>query len=341
MFQTFQTYFSRYRAGRHVGNVLYFMAWYHAEKQQQYERAAILYEQCTKTPGDYRATALYHLAHLYHRLSTTAAADGRKDDATAYLTKAAEAFLSLIRKAPGQLTDPQEYRWTGDTFLKLRRHAESIEAYEALLALGTKPDTSRDERMRRFIREGGSPNIIYWLGKLHLESKTPDPEAAIAYFTFFDTNLKDHEYFIWAKLGLAEALKAAGRHDDASLCYQRVESLAPHVLKDPDVRDGLVLRCQLQLGRMFYEDKKDDHALKYLLRVGMLAEGAEGGEALYMAAHAAHRSRDPESTLGIAQRLVREQPDSTWGKRLLAELPDLGLRLSDDGKTLELIAKAQ
>ncbi|MFP4057208.1 MAG: tetratricopeptide repeat protein [Candidatus Brocadiia bacterium] len=336
MYRTFQAYFERHRRGPHRGDVLYFLAWYHSEQKQQYERAASFYELCAQLPGDYQLPARYLLAHTYARLGKARRAEKKEKEADAYFVKAAETFLHLIREAPQHLSGPEEYRWTGDVFLEARRYKEAAEAYEALLGLYAPADKPLEERLGAFLAKDGDPAIIYWLGKLHLEAEPPDYEQAAAYFAYFDGHLKDHEYFIWAKFGLAEALRGGGKHDQAWSHYQRVESLAPHVFKDDfEVRDDLILRCQFQLGRMAYDDKNYEHARKYLLRVGYLAAGEVAAEALYKAAHAARQLGDGEAAVAIWQRLRRVHPDSPWTKKLLGKLDDLGLQLAADGQTLE------
>ncbi|HUT37239.1 MAG TPA: tetratricopeptide repeat protein [Planctomycetota bacterium] len=321
MFATFSTYFDRYRAGGHKGDVLYFLAWYHSEIKQQYEAAVPLYELCGNIPGGYQKRALRLLAHTYVKLGKARLAAKQQPEANEQFLKAAETFLGLIRNSPDVLADAPEYLWTAEVFREQRRAAEAIEAFEALL--------------KRFPDEG-RPYVIYWLGELALNLPKPDHERAKRYFKDFVDRFPDHELRIWAKFGLAETLKGMGDSDGAWPYYQQVEELAPNAIGDAATRDGLMLKCQLQMGRMAFDKKNWEFAQKCLLRVAMLlATGEEAAEARYKAGIATFHLGDADATMAIWSRLVQLFPKSPWTEQLLKELDQYKLRLAPDGKGLE------
>ncbi len=322
MFATFTTYFDRYRAGVHKGDVLYFLAWYNSEIKKAYEVAVPLYELCGNIPGKYQKPALRLLAHSYVSLGRARLADKQQEEAKGLFLKAAETFLGLIRNSPDVLADATEYLWTAEVFREQRRHAEAIEAFEALL--------------KRFPDEG-KPYVIYWLGELALNLPKPDHERAKKYFKdFVDRFPPHHELFLWAKFGLAETLKGMGDSDGAWPYYQQVEELAPNAIGNPDVRDRLILKCMLQMGRMAFDKKNWEFAQKYLLRVAMLVPaGDEAAEARYKAGVATFHLGDPDAAIAIWNVLAQKFPDSPWRAQLLKELEQYKLRLAPDGKSLE------
>ncbi|MFC1806653.1 tetratricopeptide repeat protein, partial [Planctomycetota bacterium] len=214
---------------------------------------------------------------------------------------------------------------TAEVFREQGKFAESIRAYEALI--------------KRYPKEA-SANVVYWLGQLSLEVEPPDTKRGETYFRRFTDQFKDHPYFIWAAFGLAEALNGGKKNDDAWEWYQKVEKLAPHVIADAGRRDALVLKCQLQMGRMAYDSKRWEFARRYLLRIGYLAGGDQAAEALYKAGVATWQLKDTHAAVAVWQRLLRIHPESTWTKTMLQELAKFGVRLKDDGKTLEPTAGA-
>ena len=323
MFQTFQRYFKDFKEGSHKGDVLYFLAWYYGEHKKQYEAAIPLYELCGNMPGRYALRARVLLAHTYHRLGKQRLAEKKQDEANALFGKAAEAFLALIREHPELLSGPNEYLWTAATFRELGRKAEAIAAYEALI--------------KRFPKQA-TPEVIYTLGDLYLNPPEPNYARAEACFRDFLERFPDHKYVIWAKFGLAETLKGSGKTKEAWELYQQVEQLAPHVLDNPSVRDGLVLRAQLQMGRMAFEDKNWEFARRYLLRIGYLAGGQEGAEALYKAGVASLQLKMRKPAATVWARLLRLYPKSSWAARLRKEAPQLGFRIAPDGKSIEPLA---
>jgi len=320
MYATFKRYFDAFKDGPHKGDVHYFLAWYYAERKKQYEAAIPLYELCANMPGKYQKRALHLLAYAYARVGKARLAAKQQKEADELFGKAAATFLQLIRNAPDQLASANEYLWAGANFRQLGRNAEAIETYEALI--------------KRYPNEA-SATVTHSLGDLCLNLEKPDYPKAEAYFRDFLKRFPTHKYVIWAKLGLAETLKGAHQHPKAWEFYQQVEQLAPHVIDNAPVRDGLVLKCRLQMGRMAFEDKNWEFARKYLLPVGMLGAGDEGAEALYKAGLATRRLQDAEAAPAIWQRLVRNHPDSPWTKLLIGELGEHGLRLAADGKTIE------
>lgn len=320
MFATFSTYFDRYRAGVHKGDVLYFLAWYHSEIKQQCEAAVPLYELCGNIPGAYQKRALRLLAHTFVKLGKARFAAKQPKEGSEQFLKAAETFLQLMRKDPETLSDASEYLWTAEVFREQRRPAEAVEAFEALL--------------KRFPAEA-SPYVIYWLGELSLNLPKPDYERAKKYFTDFVAKFPNHELLIWAKFGLAETLKGAGDTDGAWPLYQQVEQLAPNAVGDPTTRDGLMLRCQLQMGRMAFDKKNWEFAQKYLLRVAMLATGEEAAEARYKAGLATLQLGDTDAAMAIWNRLIQLFAKSPWTEQLLKELEQHKLRMAPDGKSLE------
>ncbi len=338
MFATFTTYFDRYRDGAYKGDVLYFLAWYYGEVKQQYDAAVPFYELCANIPGTYQKRALRHLAHAYFKLhkarlaaasaeADKGAADKLRKEATALALKAAEAFLQLIRNSPDVLADATEYLWPAELFREQLRPAEAIEAFEALI--------------KRFPNEA-KPYVIYWLGELALKQPKPDYERARAYFKAFVDKFPNDELLIWAKYGLAETLKGMGNNEDAWQYYQQVEQLAPNALGNATIRDDLILKCQLQMGRMAFDKKDWEFARKYLLRVGMLATSAdaaaEAAEARYKAGVATFHLGELDPAIAIWNRLLELFPKSPWAEQLLRK--DLGefkdkVRLASDGKSLE------
>ena len=262
------------------------------------------------------------LAHTYHRLGKKRLAENKQAEANELFGKAAETFLTLIRNNPEVLSGPNEYLWTAATFRELGRKGDAIAAYEALIA--------------RFPKQA-TPEVIYTLGDLYLNLPKPNYARAEAYFRDFLKRFPDHKYLIWAKFGLAETLKASGKDKEAWELYQQVERLAPHVLDNPTVRDGLVLRAQLQMGRMAFEDKNWEFARRYLLRIGYLAGGQEGAEALYKAGVASLKLKMRTAAATVWGRLLRLYPKSEWADRLRKEVAHFGFRVADDGKSLEPI----
>jgi len=320
MFATFNIYFERFRNGRHKGDVLYFLAWYYGEVKHQYEAAVPLYELCANIPGTYQKRARHLLAHTYAKLGKARLAVKKQKEATEYFGKAADAFLLLIRKNPEMLTDATEYLWTAEIFREQRRPAEAIEAFEALV--------------KRFPNEA-KPYVIYWLGELALNLPKPDYARAKKYFTLFTKKFPNHELTLWAKFGLAETLYGQGDHDGAWQFYQQVEQLAPNALGNPATRDALILKCQLQMGRMAFEKKNWEFAQKYLLRVAMLAAGEEAAEARYKSGVANFHLGDPGAAMALWNRLLKLYPKSPWRQRLVKELAQYKMRLAPDGKSLE------
>ena len=320
MFATFTTYFERFRDGAHKGDVLYFLAWYYGEVKKQYEAAVPLYELCANIPGDYQKRALRLLAHTYVKLGKARLAAKLQKEAEEYTGKAADAFLQLIRNGPEVLADATEYLWTAEVFREQKRGAEAIEAFEALV--------------KRFPDEG-KPYVIYWLGELSLKLPKPDYERAKRYFKAFIDKFAAHDLLLWAKFGMAETLKGMGDNDGAWPFYQQVEQLAPQALDNVVTRDGLILRCQLQMGRMAFDKKDWEFAQKYMLRVAMLATGEEAAEARYKAGVATFHLKQLDSLIPIWSRLVERYPESEWTKRLKGELDQYGLRLTPDGKAVE------
>ena len=320
MYKTFKDYFDRFRDGPHKGDVHYFLAWYCADQKQEYEAAIPLYELCANLPGVYQKRALRQLAHTYNKLGKARLAAKDQKGADECFAKAAETFLQAIRKAPEALAGPDEYLWTAEVFRELRRNSEAIETYESLI--------------QRYPAEA-KPTAIYWLGELALSLEKPDAERARKYFNQFLDKFPNHEYVIWAKFGLAETLKGAADHQGAWQWYSQVEQLAPHVLDNATTRDALILKCQLQMGRMAFDDKNWEFARKYLLRVGYLASGEIAAEALHKAGSAAVRLNDPDSAIAIFQRLLRLYPKSPWAERFLKEADQLGLQLAADGKAIQ------
>lgn len=324
MFATFNTYFERFRDGVHKGDVLYFLAWYYGEVKQQYDAAVPLYELCANIPGAYQKRALRLLAHSYAKLGKLRLAAKEQKEANELFAKAADAFLQLIRNNPDLLTDATEYLWTAEVFREQRRPSEAIETFEALV--------------KRFPDEA-KPYVIYWLGELALNLPKPDHERAKNYFKAFVEKFPNHELLIWAKFGLAETLRAVGDNDGAWQYYQQVEQLAPNAVGDAAVRDALILKCQLQMGRMAFDKKDWEFAQRYLLRVAMLATGpdaaAEAAEARYKAGVASFQLQQPDSAVAVWTRLLERHPKSEWTERLVKELDGFGLRVTADGKALE------
>lgn len=320
MFATFSTYFDRYRAGVHKGDVLYFLAWYHSEVKGQFEAAVPLYELCGNIPGAYQKRALRLLAHTHVKLGKARFVAKQPKEGNEHFLKAAETFLGLIREAPDVLADAPEYLWTAEVFREQRRPAEAVEAFEALV--------------KRFPDEA-KPYVIYWLGELSLNFPQPDHARAKKYFEDFVEKFPNHELLIWAKFGLAETHKALGGDDAAWPLYQQVEQLAPNAIGDPATRDGLMLRCQLQMGRMAFEKKNWEFAQKYLLRVAMLATGEEAAEARHKAGVATFHLGDQGAAIAIWNRLLALFPKSPWTEQLLKELDQYQLRPAPDGKSLE------
>ena len=219
------------------------------------------------------------------------------------------------------LADAQEYLWTAEVFREGRRAAEAVEAFEALV--------------KRFPAEATS-YVIYWLGELSFNLPKPDFERSKKYFKdFIDKFPPHHELYIWAKFGLAETLKAVGDNDGAWQYYQQVEELAPNAIGNPTTRDGLMLKCQLQMGRMAFDQKNWEFAQKYLLRIAMLAGGEEAAEARYRAGIAAFHLGDVDAAIATWNGLLKAFPDSPWRALLVKELDQYKLRLSPDGKSLE------
>jgi TolA-binding protein len=321
MFATFKEYFERFKDGAHKGDVHYFLAWYYSEQKQQFEAALDLYKLGADMPGLYQKLCRYQLARTSYRLAMLHLAEKRKKEADELFLKAAETFLYLMRASPEELAGPNDYVWTAELFREAGHKAEAIEAFEAL--------------HKRYPNEA-KPTTIYWIGRLALDLEKPDYDKAKRQFKEFIERFRNHEYVIWAKYGLAEALKGAGDHAGAWEWYQQVELLAPHVIENAQVRDDLVLKCQLQMGRMAFEDKNWEFALKYLLRPGLLwTEEDPAAEALYKAGVAAHQLKNLEAAFGSWQRLIRIFPKSPWTQRLLKELDQYALRLAPDGKALE------
>jgi tetratricopeptide (TPR) repeat protein len=114
-----------------------------------------------------------------------------------------------------------------------------------------------------------------------------------------------------------------------------VEQLAPNAIGNPEVRDGLILKCMLQMGRMAFDKKNWEFAQKYMLRVAMLATGDDAAEARYKAGVAAFQLGDLEAAIAIWNRLIQLFPKSPWTERLLKELDQYKLRPAPDGKSLE------
>jgi len=320
MAATFDLYFNRFPKGEHKGDVLYFLAWYYGEVKKNYERAVPLYELCGGIPGAYQKRARRLLAHTYVKLGKARLAAKQQKEADELFAKAANAFLLLIREAPDVLVDAPEYLWTAEVFREQRKPAEAIEAFEALL--------------KRFPAET-TPYIIYWLGELASNLPKPDYERAKRYFKDFVDKFPTHELLVWAKFGLAEALKASGDSDGAWQYYPQVEQLAPNAIGNPEVRDGLILKCMLQMGRMASDKKNWEFAQKYMLRVAMLAAGEDAAEARYWAGVAAFHLGDLDAAVAVWNRLIQLFPKSPWTERLLKELDQYKLRLARDGKSLE------
>lgn len=346
MYATFQAYFKQHPRGKHKGDILYFLAWYHAEHKRQYEAAAPLYELCSKVPGHYQRHAHYLLAHTYSRIGRArlaekkqAEADARvaqkeqkeailrlakekQKEADACLAQAADIFLALMRATPEKLTGPNEYLWTAEVCQKADRKADAIEAYERLLT--------------RYPKQA-SALIVYRLGELARTSQKPDYARAERYFVRFLKDFPAHEYVIWATLGLAETLKAhpaSPNHAKAADHYKTVMALAETKLKDDARGTSLTFRCQLQLGRMAFEAKDYETASHHLRPVGYLAIGDEAAEALHKAGHALHHLKEVDAAIAIWQRLLRLHAKSPWAQRLPKELPALGLAVEPDGKTI-------
>ena len=323
MYKTFKAYFERYRGGAHKSNVLYFLAWYHGEHEKQYEAAVPFYELCAAIPGRYQLQARYLLAHAHSHIGQGRLAAGKTAEADEHFAKGAESFLLLMRTAPDRLAGADEYLWTAETFRKVGRKAEAIEAYERLL--------------KRHPKQAG-PLTYYWLGEMSRTLEPPKHEQAVRYLkTFHDANPR-HEYILWAKLGLAESLKALGgakNHELARPYYKQFIELAPRKIKDTERSREYVFLCKLQMGRMAFDDKRYQEAIDYLRRLGYLALGDEAAEALYKAGLSALRLKDPDAAVGIWGRLLRNHPASPWAARLKKELPELGFRLALAGKAVE------
>ncbi len=320
MYATFRSYFETYPEGRHKGDVLYFLAWYHSERKQQHEIAAQLFELAANIPGLYQVRARYQLAHTHNRIAKLRLQARKKDEAATHFATAAGIFLDLMGKHPDQLAGPKEYVWTAEVFREQGKPAQAIAAYEALIA--------------RYPKEASAP-VVYWLGQLALGLEEPDHPRAERYFRRFTDEFKQHPYYIWAALGLAEALKGAGKTDEAWEWYQKVEKLAAHVITDAARRDSLVLKCQLQLGRMAFDARRWEFARRYFLRVGYLATDDEAAEALYRAGTATFHLKDPDAAIAIWQRLLRVHPKSPWTATLVKGLAQFRMRLADDAKTIE------
>jgi len=318
MYKTFKTYFDRKYKGR-TGEVLYFMADYHT-RRGQHEAAVPLYELCANMPGPYQRRALYLLAHACNRVGKARLEAKKKEEADKLFGKSAETFLKVIRSAPKELAGPTEYLWTAEIFREQRRCAEAIAAYEALIG--------------RYPKEA-SATVIYWLGELSRNVEPPDYQRAEKYYRLFLKRFQEDESVISAYFGLAETLKGAGKHKEAWTLYQRVEQLAQHKIKDPEARSSRILLCQLQMGRMAFDDKDYKYARDYLLRVGYLAAGDEAAEALYKAGRAAYELKEIDRAVSIWQRLLRHHRKSKWAEPLIKELARRGLRLAPDGKTIE------
>jgi len=324
MYQTFKTYLGQYPKGAHGGDVHYFLAWYHGELKHQYEAAALLYELCANMPGSYAPRARYILAHTYKRLGDARLAAKSATEADGFYGKAAECFLQLIRTAPKELAGPAEYLWAAEVFRRLLRKADAIETYEALI--------------KTYLAEAKAA-VIYQLGELALTSPTPDHARAERYFRLFLEKFPTNEFVLWAEFNLAETLKGAKKgtqgHGEAWTLYQKVEKLAAQKIENPTTRDGLILRCKLQIGRMAYDDKNYEYARDHLLRVGYLAAGEEAAEALYKAGRATLYLKDTDAAIGVWRRLLRDYPKTDWAKQLVKEAPELGLQVSSDGKSVE------
>ena len=323
MYRTFTTYYERYPNGAHKGDVLYFLAWYHSEEKQEFERAVALFELCAGIPGRYKVRARYLLAHAHNRLGKKLLEAKQTKDANEHFVQAATIFLDLMKAAPKELAGAPEYVWTAQVFREQRRFAQAIAAYEALIA--------------RYPKEA-SPTVVYWLGQLSITLKKPDYARAAKYFARFVEAFKNDPYYIWAAYGLAEALKGLKKDNDAWDWYQKVEQLAPHVIRTPQKRDRLVLRCLLQMGRMAFDSKRHEYARDHLLRVGYLATGDEAAEALYKAGKAIHALKDPAAAIAPWQRLLRHYRKTTWADQLVKELPTLNFRLDKDGITIHQVA---
>jgi TolA-binding protein len=322
MEETFTTYFEQHPGGKHKHDVLYFLAWYHDEQKKQYAPAARLYTLCAETAGPYQTQARVRLAHAYNRMGQQRLKAGEEKQADQNFLRAAEVFLGLMREAPKALERPNEYLWTAEVFRKASRKAEAVEAYERLI--GRFPDQA-------------SPVVLYWLGELSREMEPPDYARAEKYLSRFLQEHPKHEYVLWATLGLAEALRQNPKsesHDKAAGYYRKVMELAPLKLQNPETRESLVLRCQLQLGRIAFQKKQWEEAAENLRRVGYLATGEEAAEALYLAGRAVHQQEDTGSAIAIWQRLLRHHGESSWAKRLAKSLPELGLRVEADGTTI-------
>ena len=325
MYKTFTAYYKLYPNGTHKGDVLYFLAWYHSEQKQEYERAVALFELCAGIPGRHQVRARYLLAHAHNRLGKKLLEAKHKKEADEQFAQAAAIFLDLMRSAPKELAGPAEYVWTAQIFREQRRFPQAIQAYEALIA--------------RYPKEA-SPTVVYWLGQLAITLEPPDHARAEKYFRRFVESFKDHPYYIWAAFGLAEALKGLKKDKEAWDWYQKVEQLAPHVIRTPQKRDRLVLRCILQMGRMAFDSKRHEYARDYLLRVGYLAGGDEAAEALYKAGKAVFALKDTKAAVAPWQRLLRHYRKTTWAEQLIKELPTLGLRLAPDGAAIEHVPAA-
>lgn len=320
MYQSFKAYFDRHPQGQHKGNALYFLAWYHSERKRQYDIAAQLFELAGGIPGPNQVRARYQLAHTHNRIAKQLIERKHRKEADGHFAQAAGIFLELMAKHPDQLAGAPEYVWTAQVFREQGQLAKAVQAYEALI--------------KRYPKEA-TETVVYWLGQLSLQRDPPDLKRAETYFRRFVGSHKDHAYYIWSAYGLAEALKGLDKDTEAWEWYQKVEKLAAHVIADATKRDALVLRCRLQMGRMAFEAKQWEHARDYLLRVGYLASGDVAGEALYKAGIALLQLKDAEAAIAVFNRLVRLFPKSEEAKRLLKELAALGLRLGDDGKTIE------
>ena len=328
MYQTYRIYVERYPKGAHLGDVQYFLAWYLAAQKKQYEAAAVLYDLAANLPGNFALRARYNLAHTYRMIAEAQVAAKNRKEADQSYGKAAECFLQLMRTAPKELAGEPEYRWTAEVLRDLDRKPEAIEAYEALIK--TYPAAAKAED-------------VYWIGELALKSKPPDYKKAETYFRLFLKDFPTHGYVIWGMLNLAETLKDAKKgtkeHAEAWDLYQKVEQLAAHKLEDPQTRDGLILRCKFQIGLMAFDDQNYEYARDYLLRPGYLAAGNEAAEALYKAGHATFRLKEVDAALAMWNRLLRQHPKSPWAEQLLKELPGLGLKLGEDGKSIEKVLK--
>jgi len=325
MYATFRQYFETYPEGKHKGDVLYFLAWYHSERKQQFEVAAQLFDLAANIPGRYQIRSRYQLAHTHNRLGKKLLEAKQPDEAKTHFLAAAGIFLEIMDKHPDQMAGPKEYLWAAEVFREQGKYPQAICAYEALI--------------ERYPKEADAA-IVYWLGQLALALEKPDYARAVKYFRRFTGEFDAHPFYIWAAFGLAEALKGLGKTDEAWEWYQKVEKLAPHIVREAGKRDALILKCQLQLGRMAYDAKRWEFARTYLLRVGYLAAGDEAAEALYKAGVATWHLEDVEAAIAIWQRLLRIHPESSWAKKLLQELANFGVRLEDDGKTLEELPDA-